>query len=164
MRDHLGALYRLSEIYSENIQYVRPINCIALANKLYESAQFYQKIPGLENRAHVKKLYELAARFGHVEAREQLFFLNIENQIFLSLSLADTKQETPATKVDARTEESKSANPKPIYTEDKTPKGKENQFPNTMAINRFGVLSNANKPNFEIPCGPLESNISQLGC
>lgn len=160
-RDHIGALYRLSEIYSENIQYISSISCIALANKLYESAQFYQNLQGLENKEHVKKLYELAARFGHVEAREQLFNPNLENK--LSLSLANAKQESPLSSIDSMTEKRKYANSKPVYT-DKVSQEKENWQPNaTTALNRLGVFPNANKSNYTIPSIPAGIAICQRG-
>lgn len=158
MRDHLGALYRLSEICLENIEHVPSINYVALATKLYESAQFYQNLKGLENREHAKKLYELAAHFGHVEARDQLFNSNFKDKT--SLSLADTKQENPLSKVEVRTEKEKCVNSKPVYT-DKTSQEKGNRLPNATAINRLGIFPNANKSNCTIPHIPTDITIYQ---
>lgn len=160
--DHLGALYRLCEIYAENIEYISSLSCTTLANKLYESAQFYQHLQGLENKEHTQKLYELAARFHHIKAEERVFSFKLENK--LSFPLANMKQENPLNKVDVWTAESKSVNFKPVSIENKTSKGKENHFSNhAIAIDKLGVFSNAKKPGGILPHIPSHIGICQPG-
>lgn len=70
-RGSIDAMYRLCDIYLQDIQSNRS-KIVWLANKLYESAQFYQNIPGAENQERVIKLYEHASLLGHPAAIEHI--------------------------------------------------------------------------------------------
>lgn len=139
-RDHLDALYHLSEIYASTIQLVPTHNRIALANKLYESAQFYQHLPGSENKAHTQRLYEVAAHFGHEQAKTHLVHLKP------SLPVAKMKQEKSVNSAESSVAKSQTVHSESIFIDRRAKENCPNHANKVKAIEQWGVFSTPRKP------------------
>jgi TPR repeat protein len=67
-RGDINAMYRLCEIYLEKRVPVEPQKHSDLANKLYESALFYQQTRDADHQEQILRLYEYACHLGHAAA------------------------------------------------------------------------------------------------